>query len=206
VSRIILIVGFMGLLFIILGTGPLLRWFYPIYFSEEIAFYAQKNQLDPFLITAVIRTESNFRTKAVSPKGATGLMQLMPETAQWIGEQIGEEIAPESLIIPEVNIKLGTWYLNNLLLEFQGNVILGLAAYNGGRGNVRQWLGKGIWSGELEDWQAIPFAETRDFIQRVIVTKHRYKLIYHRGWPAKPGVKGDTFLGTNLQRASSARL
>jgi soluble lytic murein transglycosylase len=71
------------------------------------------------------------------------------------------------LFDPEVNIRFGTWYLSNLAKEFDGNLVLVIASYNGGRGQVSRWLEQGTWSGRYEDRADIPFAETRLFLFKV---------------------------------------
>jgi soluble lytic murein transglycosylase len=197
VIKYLLVVGLILFLALSLGTNHFLRWLYPIGYKEQIQEYAEEYGVDPYLVAAVVKIESNFRPQAISPKGARGLMQLMPETAQWIGEQINEPIHPDALFNPQVNIKLGTWYLANLLEEFDGEKAQVLAAYNGGRGNVRQWLDNKVWSGRLEDIHQIPFRETRGFIRRVSTMETRYQMIYRGVWPEAVGEKGDTHFGTD---------
>jgi len=106
-------------------------------------------------------------------------MQIMPETGFWIAEQLGlESFSEEKLLDPSVNILLGTWYINNLLQQFDAELYPALAAYNGGRGHVKRWLDDGIWDGKRENLEDIPFAETRSFIKKVEKTYMRYQQIY----------------------------
>ncbi|MDS1030753.1 lytic transglycosylase domain-containing protein [Bacillota bacterium LX-D] len=152
--------------------------FYPFPYQNTIVDSAQRSNLSPNLVLAVIRVESKFRADAKSPRGACGLMQLMPETAKWVTKKMGISYAEEKLFDPEFNIKVGSWYLAYLISEFNGNVPAALAAYNGGRGNVRQWLDKGIWLGSTEDIDKIPFKETRQFIERVLHDYNVYSCLY----------------------------
>lgn len=108
---------------------------------------AARHGVDPALIAAVIQVESGFRPDAVSPRGAQGVMQVMPDTAALLGFSDGAE--------PQTNLEIGTRYLGGLLDQFGGDVELALAAYNAGPGAVRRW-------GTVP-----PFRETRAFVRRV---------------------------------------
>lgn len=149
------------------------RLFYPFPYRESILRHSREFALDPNLVAAVIRVESKFRSNAESHRGARGLMQLMPETAQWVAEQMGIAYKDGDLFDPDYNIAVGCWYLSHLLQEFDYNLTAALAAYNGGRGNVHQWLEEGVWNGEIETLEQIPFRETRQFVARVL---HDYKI------------------------------
>ncbi|GAB6157277.1 lytic transglycosylase domain-containing protein [Desulfotomaculum varum] len=147
--------------------------------QEVIYHYAAVNKLDPLLVAAVIKTESNFNAQATSPKGARGLMQIMPDTANWISRQIGGvPVTPDQLYNPEINISLGTWYLADLLDEFNSDLVLATAAYNAGRGNVRSWLNGQYWTGEHKTIDQIPFWETRQYIRRVLWNYKVYRYLY----------------------------
>jgi soluble lytic murein transglycosylase len=158
------------------------RWFitqyYPLRYREAIFAYAQENRLDPYLVAAVIRTESKFRPGATSPQGARGLMQLMPETAAEIAQQMKLPYDPQLLHIPEYNIRLGCFYLAQLRDQFDGNTVLALAAYNGGQSNVKRWLRENRWTGEFATIQQIPFDETRLYVAHVLRDFTRYQRIY----------------------------
>lgn len=165
--------------FTVFNFGNIARFLNPFPYQELTYSYAQQYQVDPFLIAAIIKTESNFNPEAVSAKGARGLMQIMPETGSWIAQQTGEpSVKLEDLFDPETNIKLGTWYVANLEEEFPDDIVLVLAAYNGGRGNVRDWLEQKIFSGEAEKVEEIPFSETRYFVKKVLIYQHLYRYLY----------------------------
>lgn len=156
-----------------------LRLFYPLPERELLFTHGQKNRVDPYLLAAIIRVESRYNPLAESDQGARGLMQLMPETATWAAEKMGmESFHPDMLFDPETNIAIGSWYLRSLNDEFQGRLPVILAAYNGGRGNVKEWLETKKWDGSLKTIDRIPFPETRVFVQRVLKGYRIYKRIY----------------------------
>lgn len=153
--------------------------FYPYPYRELVMDYAAEKKLDPFLVAGVILSESKFNFQARSHKGAMGLMQLMPETAKWIAQQMeDEDFTLAELEDPEINIRFGTWYLSSLHKEFEGNEVLMLAAYNAGRGNVKEWMEKYHWDMSFQDVKQIPFKETREYVTKVLKSKNKYKSLY----------------------------
>ncbi|WP_028308320.1 lytic transglycosylase domain-containing protein [Desulfitibacter alkalitolerans] len=155
-----------------------LRLWFPYYHREAIEFYSNQYDLDPLFVASIIRVESKFDTMAESVKGAKGLMQLMPETAEWVSQQINVPYDVQKLYEPDYNIRLGCWYLANLRNEFDNNTNLVLAAYNGGRGNVKKWIDTGVWQGDERDIDKIPFKETRDYVRRVNAAYKVYQKLY----------------------------
>ena len=129
---------------------------------------------EPAFINAITRQESNFDTEAVSSANARGLMQLLPSTATLVARRIGQPFQPAQLTAsPEVNMRLGAAYLEEMLARYDGALPLAAAAYNAGPGRVDQWLGTyGDPRGadvDVIDWiEQIPFTETRNYVQRVI--------------------------------------
>jgi hypothetical protein len=121
-------------------------------FGELIFETAKRHQLNPALVAALVRAESAYNAKAVSHKGAQGLMQLMPATARRFGLAAGESF------VPERNIEAGTRYLAWLLQRFDGDVARALAAYNAGEGTVDRYGG------------VPPYRETRGYIQKIFTT------------------------------------
>ncbi|NLW17659.1 MAG: lytic transglycosylase domain-containing protein, partial [Firmicutes bacterium] len=130
--RLILIGAiFFFLLFVFALTPYPWRLLYPLDYQSIIIREAQEARVDPSLVAAVINVESRWRVNAVSRKGAKGLMQLMPATAEWIAEKTGQgPVTEQDLFSPEINIQLGVSYLADLLTQFGDNEILALAAYN----------------------------------------------------------------------------
>ncbi len=117
-------------------------------FGDIIHEKAQKYDVDPALVAAVMETESRFRTNARSQVGARGLMQLMPRTGRWMGAN--------NLYDPEQNVEAGTKYLKYLSQRFDGNLNKTIAAYNAGEGNVKRYNG------------VPPFRETRQYVKKVL--------------------------------------
>lgn len=151
---------------------------YPLEYEELIWKYAGEHSLDPYLVAAVIRTESHFDAEAVSAAGAMGLMQVMPDTGNWISEKLGEEgFTSGDLFDPETNIRYGTWYLKFLSDKFDGNTDLMLAAYNAGHGRVGEWLEDEEYS-EGGNLVNIPYKETDEYIKKVNKAYEKYKEIY----------------------------
>ncbi|MBR7024412.1 MAG: lytic transglycosylase domain-containing protein [Selenomonadaceae bacterium] len=159
------------------------KFLYPFPYRSTLENYSSRWKVDKFLAVAVMKVESNFSVEAHSQSGAVGLMQIMPETAAWIAYQLGEppeEVADDikNLREPETNIRYGTWYLAELESEFKGNDVLALAAYNAGRGNVREWIEKNHWKENFSDVEKIPYAETRDYVKRVLHCREKYSELY----------------------------
>ena len=158
---------------------PIMRHAYPLRYHDVVARHAAEHRVDPLLITAVMYVESGFRADAVSPKGAKGLMQLMPATAEWAAQQMGmSDYSEEKLFEPEVNVAIGVWYFATLRRLFDGDTALALAAYNGGRANVLRWLEEQAWSGLAEEADDIPFPETRAYVRKVLHTYEWYRRLW----------------------------
>ena len=128
---------------------------HPDKYGDEINLAARQFDLDPALVRAVIHAESGFNARARSPKGAIGLMQLMPGTARMLGVTNAH--------IPSHNIRGGVQYLADLLAQFKNDVVLATAAYNAGPEAVQKYAG------------VPPYAETRVYVQRVKILHQRYK-------------------------------
>jgi soluble lytic murein transglycosylase len=105
-------------------------------------------------------------------------MQIMPETAAWVGEQKGLVLTAEDLDRPEVNLQIGIWYLGYLFREFNGDRVLSLAAYNAGLEKVKTWLSTGVWAGKVTDLHRIPYRETRQYVAKTMRTYYIYHYLY----------------------------
>jgi len=166
------------------------RWYleraYPTPYKDLVTQYCAEHNVDPFLVTALMRVESRFRPHVVSEKGARGLMQVMPDTARWVAQELGmDRFDPEMLHDPRTNLRIGTWYLASLEREFGGDKVIVLAAYNAGRGNVRKWLDTARWTGRIEEIDRIPFPETRDYVRKVLRFYETYVRVYDGRWSAQ---------------------
>jgi soluble lytic murein transglycosylase len=172
-----------ALLFILWRQADDIRrtFFNPLLYETEIKSCAREYGLEPWLIAAVIKNESGFKAGVVSRRGALGLMQIMPETGGWIaGKMNWPDFEPELLLEPMINIRLGCWYLQDLRRQFKDREALVIAAYNAGRGQVESWLSGQDWDGA--DTFGIPFAETREYVRRVLNDKENYRRLYEHIW------------------------
>jgi soluble lytic murein transglycosylase len=155
------------------------KMMYPIKYRDEIEANAAKFGVDPLLIAAIIRVESNYKPSLVSSKGAIGLMQLMPDTANWIQNMEGlKTLSDNALYEPNSNIMLGAKYVDLLNHQFNNNLAEVLAAYNAGPGNVSKWRDTNVWDGKLENIDQIRFWETRKYVDRVVYYYTKYQKIY----------------------------
>lgn len=149
----------------------------PVQYSEYIHKYGEEYHVDPLLIIAVIKVESNFNPDALSPMDARGLMQVLPKTGAWIANEFDETFSQEMLYDPETNIRYGTFYLRYLMDHFN-NEDVAIAAYNGGMGNVAEWIDEDTISKEGGDLHNIPIDETRDYVTKVKTNKEIYRKLY----------------------------
>lgn len=152
---------------------------YPRYWSDEINKAASENNLDAYFVTALIREESYFNNRAKSSTFASGLMQLMPDTATFVLGMLNKELNnEEGLEDPESNITLGCAYLKYLRERFDGDDLLATAAYNGGEGSVNKWV-KQFGTEDYDLFiERIPFDETRNYVKKVFRSYHMYRKIY----------------------------
>lgn len=164
------------------------RLWYPLEYEDDIRREAARYDLDPALVAAVINTESGFVPDSRSSAGAVGLMQLLPETAEFIASEPNRPSPPpDELEDPAVNIAYGTRYLRYLADRY-GTVPLALAAYNGGETNLSQWVERAARNGEaLEIPGDIPFSETRAFVTRVLDAVPIYRRAYADRLSVPPG-------------------
>ena len=152
---------------------------YPLKYEEYVYKYSCENYIDPYLTFAIIKAESGFQKMAHSNKNARGLMQITEGTAKWGAESLNiEKFEVEKLFNPEINIKIGTWYLNKLMNQFNDDIELVIAAYNGGSGNVSEWLKDSKLSFKGEKLEKIPFKETEEFVKKVKKYYIGYKNLY----------------------------
>ena len=161
-----------------LGT---LRFYGPALPQLSLSLERQHG-IEPALSQAIIAQESGFRPKARSPIGAVGLMQLRPSTALEVAQRLGKPDLAQDLTDPQANVELGNAYLAQLLAQYDGALLLAIAAYNAGPGTVNQWLTDfgDPRSGTIrgEDWlDALSIAETRTYVQRVLTNLYIYRAV-----------------------------
>jgi soluble lytic murein transglycosylase len=159
--------------------------FYGFIYSDIIRHYGQRFNVDPFLISAVMRKESGANPLAVSKKGAVGLMQVMPSTAKQIAVELQmKNYDDEMLKNPDINVMMGSYYLSKLLLRYDNDLILALGAYNAGIGNIE--LMRFINAGSDITIEDLPFKETRKYVKNVIFTYRVYKTLSQiKAFPSK---------------------
>ena len=160
---------------------------YPVAYTELIKQYADKYDLDPYLVQSIIRCESSNKPDAVSKVGAIGLMQIMPDTGEWIGHKIDPELAYslDMLEDPATSIEYGCWYLRFLSDRFSGRTMEIIAAYNAGHGSVEEWLNDARFSqdGRLT---TIPFESTALYYEKVMFAYENYKTLYPEEFSTLP--------------------
>jgi soluble lytic murein transglycosylase len=150
----------------------------PLSYASIIRQQAAEKHLDPALVAGVIYAETKFDPRP-SSAGAEGLMQILPQTAEFLAQRSGATTFHISdLGTPAVNIAYGTYYLRYLLNEYGGNEVLALAAYNGGETNVNRWLAEARSAGHAFTVSQIPFPETQAYVIRVMQAQQDYRQTY----------------------------
>lgn len=158
----------------------LLRIVYPAPYAERVARECWWQQLDPLAFLAMVRQESRFDRYATSWAEARGLTQVIPSTGEGIAAQLGyPSFRVEDLYRPAVSLRFGAWYLGQQQATFGGKLFPALAAYNAGPGNARRWAGGSTTVGDRDlFFEAIDFAETRDYLQRIYTSYWTYRRLY----------------------------
>jgi soluble lytic murein transglycosylase len=152
----------------------------PLTNADVIRRQAAEKRLDPALIAAVIYAESKFAPHQ-SSAGAEGLMQILPETAYYIAHLSGgSRFTASDLATPSINVAYGSYYLRYLLDHYDGNEMLAVAAYNAGLANVDRWVARARADGGHLTVAAIPFPETRAYVERVLSAQQDYRSTYPR--------------------------
>jgi soluble lytic murein transglycosylase len=180
-SRIVALLVLAVLVYLVFELPIFWMQLYPLRYREFIVQQAKTNNLDPALVAAVIKVESDFRYDAVSRRDARGLMQLRPNTAKEVALSLGHEIDGDfndKLFDPEYNITLGTRYLAYLLVVFDDNEAQALAAYNAGPTKLRGWLEDRVWDGTWKNREQIPYPETRSYLGKVQKARQKYARLY----------------------------
>ena len=150
----------------------------PLADTAVIREQAAAKHLDPALIAAVIYAETKFEP-STSSAGALGLMQLLPETANFIARKSGGiRFTTADLSTPAINVAYGSWYLRYLLDHYEDNEMLAIAAYNGGLANVDSWVAKARGEGRSLSISDIPFPETQEYVRRVLAAQREYRAAY----------------------------
>jgi soluble lytic murein transglycosylase len=147
---------------------PYWGYLFPRPYWTDVCRFAAENQLDPYLVAALIRQESEFNPGAVSRANAFGLMQLLPTTGKNTAKELRiRGFRTETLLVPNVNLQLGTRYFHDMVDHYNGQVEYALAAYNAG--NYRD---------VPEFVESIPFTETREYVQSIMRNARIYRRLY----------------------------
>ena len=170
-----------GYLYLPLETAPADFWrlAFPLPFRSDLERFSKQNGLDPFLMAALIRQESEFDAKVISRANARGLTQILPSTGKELSRKL--KVAPyttAALFQPKTNLQMGTFYLKSMIDYLGGNVEAALAAYNAGLSRANAWLSWGDFKEPAEFIETVPFTETRGYIQTVLRNADVYRRLY----------------------------
>ena len=157
---------------------------YPVNYLEEIQKYSNEYGVDPKVVLAIMRVESNFKTDATSKVNAKGLMQVLPDTAKHVAKLLNIDANSIDLNDAETNIKIGTYYIKYLMQNFS-NMDTVYAAYNGGIGNVNTWLKDSKYSSDGVSLYNIPSSETKHYVNKVNKALKAYEILYGKEFPTK---------------------
>ena len=175
-----IIVFFAIALVLLYGTYIGAKIVYPIKYAKTIYKYSEEFEIDPFIVTSMIKAESNFDEGVISHKGATGLMQITEGTAEWIAQKLNIENFDyeRDAKDPEINIKMGTFYIAYLFKMYEKRADCAIAAYNAGFNNVDRWLLSEEYSKNGKILDKIPFQETQRYLNKVRNNYRIYKILY----------------------------
>lgn len=161
------------------GRGRMDLSRYPMTYAPEIRAAAAEFSLDPAYVASVVLAESSFDAEAVSSAGAIGLMQIMPDTGEWIAGKLEDEpFDVQRLYQPEVNLRYGCWYLRFLLDRYDEDMYTASTAYHQGQGRVDQWLEDPQYSQDGRTLTAISSAVTDTYVNRIMESYANYQELY----------------------------
>ena len=170
---------FVGYFVLSRGYDYFMKNAYPLKYTDIVAKEATANQVDPALVYSVIKAESSFNPEALSHAGAIGLMQLTPDTFEWVQTKVKTDAkyTDKDLYTPEVNIRYGCKLLSMLLSEY-GQKDTALSAYNAGLNKVNSWLKDPNISKDGVTLNSIPYAETKNYVNAVLKNYDNYTKLY----------------------------
>ncbi len=152
---------------------------FPLPYRTALESNSRARGLDPYIVAALIRQESEFNPKAISRAKAYGLTQVLPSTGRQLSRRVGmPRFSPAMLFEPDINLKLGTYYLKSLLDKHEGKWEETLAAYNAGKSRSDEWATWASYREPAEFIETVPFTETRNYIQIVLRNAHVYRRLY----------------------------
>lgn len=176
----LLVVLVVGIALFVAFQDKIEHWEYPIEYPEYVTYYADKYGIDPLMLYAFIRTESNFNPMAESDAGARGLMQITEVTFDWIKSKIAptEELTFEDLYDPETNIRFGSYFVSYCLLRYQDDLATAAAAYHSGLGTVDGLLAQSEYSENGKTLDHYPYPQMRLYVKKITNSYQRYQEIY----------------------------
>ena len=165
--------------------GKFWEYLFPLPYQTDVVRNARQHSLDPFMVAALIRQESEFNPQALSRAKAYGLTQVMPSTGRALARKVGiRRFSNRMLFQPSTNLKLGTLYLRSMLDKWNGKWEHTLASYNAGPNRVAEWITWNHCEEPAEFVESIPFTETREYVQAVLRNAALYRRIYEDRPPA----------------------
>lgn len=178
IKLIIFIIFIFLIMYLLDNIKAIQKKFYVQDYKEHIEKYANENELDVFLVYAIVKGESGFDSKAVSKSGAVGLMQLMDNTAKEVANRIHIKYDENTLYDPESNIQIGTRYFSELMKKYDQNIYISLAAYNAGQGTVDKWISEERIQSDGSDIENIPYKETNNYVRKIMKNYEKYQKLY----------------------------
>lgn len=178
IIMIILLAVYFVLFKILEVDKSVMKKIYPLKYSEYVEKYAKEYKIDPYMVYAIIKAESNFNENAKSNSDAIGLMQIMELTAIETANKMNLNITEEDLFDPELNIRIGLKYFTDLLSKYNDNYYLAIIAYNAGIGNVDKWIADGTIKEDASDIENVPFRETNNYVRKILRDYDIYKELY----------------------------
>ena len=151
---------------------------YPMEYTDLIRRYAGDNGLDPAYVASVILAESSYDPQAVSTVNAQGLMQILPDTGEWIAGKFDETYVEGCLFDPDTNLRYGCWYLGFLMDRYGGDMTCASSAYHQGQGTVDKWLKDPSISEDGLTLTSIPSDATKTYVQRILKYYEKYEKRY----------------------------
>jgi len=177
---IILVLGLIGLV-MMLSTEEVQKetvQLYPMEYTELIRANAAEFGLDPAYVAAVVLAESSYNPNAVSSVNAQGLMQIMPDTGQWLAGKFDETYVEGCLFDPAINLRYGCWYLAFLMNRYDGDMRCSSAAYHSGQGTVDKWLKDPAYSLDGKTLDVIPGSNADTYVNRILEYYEKYDELY----------------------------
>lgn len=197
-----------GYLYMPLDEAPVEFWqlAFPLPYRASIQQHSYEESLDPFLVAALIRQESEFNAKVISHANAYGLMQLLPTTGRQLARHFGiRRFNTTQLLLADRNIQLGTYFFRNLLNSCGGQMELALASYNAGPGRANLWRSWGPFREPAEFIETVPFHETRGYIQIVLRNADVYRRLYAGSVPDVPAYRAKPAPKSKLRKKKTRR-